>query len=159
RDLAGAGHRLRDDAPPRHLADVLAEVPDRDAAIDRDRAAVRLLLLDDHPEDRRLARPVRADEAHLLPLEDAHRRLDKEDLLSVWLGARVEADHGRGRNGGIASDMNSAMVWQTLANGVSFLVSLGLQIAFLVAVLTFVRRHRPAAVGPLVGSCVVNLVS
>ena len=43
-DRAGAVHHLGDGAAARHLADVLAEVADGDAAIDRDLAFVGLLL-------------------------------------------------------------------------------------------------------------------
>ena len=41
---AGAVHHLGDGAAARHLADVLAEVADGDAAIDGDLALVGLLL-------------------------------------------------------------------------------------------------------------------
>ena len=40
----GAVHHLGDGAAARHLADVLAEIADGDAAIDRDLALVGLLL-------------------------------------------------------------------------------------------------------------------
>ena len=43
-DGPGAVHRLGDGAAARHLADVLAEVADGHAAIDRDLALVGLLL-------------------------------------------------------------------------------------------------------------------
>src|ERR1019366_3908536 len=91
--LAGAGHRLLDDGPPAHLADVLAEVPDADVLLDGDLPAVGLLFADDEPEDGRLARAVGPDQPHLLPAEDAHRRLQEEDLVAVLLGDGVEANH------------------------------------------------------------------
>ncbi len=65
--LARAVERRGDDALAAHLAHVLAEVADRRAAIDRDGAAVGLLLLHDHAENGGLAGAVRADEADLLP--------------------------------------------------------------------------------------------
>ena len=43
-DGAGARHHLGDDRPARHLADVLAEVADGDAALDRDLPVVGRLL-------------------------------------------------------------------------------------------------------------------
>ena len=91
--LARAGHRLRDHAPALHLADVLAEVADGHAAIDRDLPASGCFLLHDHPEDGRLARAVRPDEADLLAFEGAHRGVEEEDLLAVLLGDLVETDH------------------------------------------------------------------
>ena len=93
--LARAGHRLLGDRAPGHLADVLAEVADRDAAIDRDLAAVGLLVADDHAKERRFTGSVGPHQADLLAPEDAHRRLEKEDLASMLAADRVEADHGR----------------------------------------------------------------
>ena len=104
RHLACPGHRLRDDALARHLADVLAEVPDRDVAVGHDVPDVGLLLAHDEPEDRRLARAVRAHEPDLLATKDTHRRLEKEDLLAVLLGDRVETDHGARSSQSIAPD-------------------------------------------------------
>ncbi len=91
----GAVHRLGDDAAARHLADVLAEVADGDAAIDRDLAVVGLLLAGDQPEDGRLAGAVGADEADLLAAVDRRRGLEEEDLLAVLLADVVETDHVR----------------------------------------------------------------
>ena len=88
-DGAGACHRLFEHRAAAHLADVLAEVADGDVAIDRDLAAVGLLLLHDHAKDRGFAGSVRADEPHLFTLEDAHRRFEEEDLFAVLLGDAV----------------------------------------------------------------------
>ena len=60
-----------DRAAARHLAHVLAEVADGDAAIDGHLALVGLLLAGDHPEEGRLAGAVRPDETDLLALAEA----------------------------------------------------------------------------------------
>jgi hypothetical protein len=70
-DRARAVHHLGHGAAAGHLADVLAEIADGDAAIDRDLALVGLLLAGDHAEQRRLAGAVGADEADLLALLSA----------------------------------------------------------------------------------------
>jgi hypothetical protein len=90
---AGAGHHLGDDGAPRHLADVLAEVADRDVAFDRDLPVVGCLLPHDHAEDRRLARAVRPDQADLLAAEDRRGRVDEQDLRAVLLADLIEPDH------------------------------------------------------------------
>ena len=77
----------------RHLADILAEIADRDAAIDRDLALVGLLLAGDHPEQRRLAGAVRADKADLLALLERRGSFDEEDLMADLLGDVIETDH------------------------------------------------------------------
>src|SRR5262249_46169815 len=94
-DGARAGERRGEHAPALHLADVLREVADGRAAIDRDLPRVRVLLAHDHAEDGRLARAVRADEAVLLTLEDRARGVEEEDLLAVLLRDRVEPNHAR----------------------------------------------------------------
>ena len=94
-DRAGAVHHLGDGAAARHLADVLAEVADGDAAIDRDLALVGLLLAGDHAEQRRLAGAVGADEADLLAPVERRGGLDEEDLVAVLLADVVETDHVR----------------------------------------------------------------
>ena len=81
-DRAGAVHHLGHGAAARHLADVLAEIADGDAAIDRDLALVGLLLAGDHPEQRGLAGAVRADEADLLALLQRRGGFDEEDLVA-----------------------------------------------------------------------------
>ena len=91
---AGAIHRLGHGAVPRHLADVLAEVADGDAAIDRDLALVGLLLAGDHAEQGGLAGAVRPDQADLLAAVESRRGLDEEDLVAVLLADVVETDHG-----------------------------------------------------------------
>ena len=67
-DRPGAVHHLGDRAAAGHVADILAEIADGDAAIDRDLAFVGLLLAGDHAEQRRLAGAVRPDQADLLAL-------------------------------------------------------------------------------------------
>ena len=84
-----------DGAAARHLADVLAEVADGDAAIDRDLALVGLLLAGDHPEQRRLAGAVRADQADLLALLERRGGFDEENLPAVLLADIVETNHVR----------------------------------------------------------------
>src|SRR5204863_6305033 len=73
---------------------------------------VRRLLAHDHPEDRRLAGAVRADQADLLAPEDRRGRIDEQDLRAVLLADLIEPDHrprslldqraprSRGRGGG-----------------------------------------------------------
>ena len=53
-------------AAARHVADILAEIADGHATIDRDLAFVRQFLAGDHAKQCRLARAVRADKADLL---------------------------------------------------------------------------------------------
>src|SRR5262249_24027246 len=77
----------------RHFADILAEIADRHAGIDRHLAVVGPILACDHPEKRRLAGAVRANKSHLLPLLDAHRSVDEQDLLAVLLADVIETNH------------------------------------------------------------------
>ena len=94
-------HHRGDGAHARHLADVLAEIADGHAGIDRHLAVIGLLLARDHPEQRRLAGAVGPDQPRFLPLLEAHRRVDEQDLVAVLLADVVEADHGdRGYAGG-----------------------------------------------------------
>ena len=86
-------HHLGDRAPARHLADILAEIADRHAGIDRHLAIVGLLLAGDHAEKRRLAGAIGPDKPHLLSLLDAHRRVDEQDLMAVLLADVVETNH------------------------------------------------------------------
>ena len=92
-DRTGAVHHLGHRAAARHLADVLAEIADGDAAIDRDLALVGLFLAGDHPEQRRLAGAVGADKADLLALLKRRGRLDEEDLMADLLADVVETNH------------------------------------------------------------------
>src|SRR5262249_45694722 len=78
-----------------HLADILAEVADGGASIDGDLAAVRLLLLHDQPEDGGLARPVGPDQPHVLAAVHGRGGFEEEDLSTVLLADRIEADHPR----------------------------------------------------------------
>ena len=86
-------HHRRDRALARHLADILAEIADRHAGIDRHLAIVGLLLAGDHAEKRRLAGAVGPDKSHLLSLLEAHRRVDEQDLMAVLLADVVEANY------------------------------------------------------------------
>src|SRR5207247_564903 len=61
--------------------------------IDHHRAALGFLLADDEAKDRRLARAVGPAQADALALEQAHRGVEKQDLLAVLLADRLEANH------------------------------------------------------------------
>ena len=101
-------HHRRHGAHARHLADVLAEIADGHAGIDRHLAVVGLFLPRDHPEQRRLAGAVGPDQTRFLPLLEAHRRVDEQDLMAVLLADVVEANHagvaGRKEASGQAGD-------------------------------------------------------
>ena len=88
-----AVHHLGHRAAARHLADVLAEIADGNAPIERDLALIRRLLARNHPEKRGLARPVRADEADLLALLEGRGGFDEEDLVADLLADVIETDH------------------------------------------------------------------
>ena len=92
-DRPGAVHHLGHGAAARHLADVLAEIADGDAAIERHLALVGQFLARDHPEQRGLAGPVRADEADLLALLEGRGGFDEEDLVADLLADVIETDH------------------------------------------------------------------
>ena len=102
-DGTGAVHHLGHGAAARHLADVLAEIADGDAAIERDLALVGRLLARDHPEQRGLAGPVRADEADLLALLEGRGGFDEEDLVADLLADVIETDHWGLKRGEIVS--------------------------------------------------------
>ena len=89
----GAFHDFGDGAAALHVADVLAEVADGDAAIDGDLALVGLLLAGDQAEQRGLAGAVGTDEADLLAALQSRRRLDEDDLLAVLFADAFETDH------------------------------------------------------------------
>jgi hypothetical protein len=94
-------HDRRNGAHARHFTDVLAEIADGHAGIDRHLAVIGLLLPRDHAEQRGLAGAVGAHEPRLFPLLEAHRRVDEQDLVAVLLADVVEANHGdRGCAGG-----------------------------------------------------------
>ncbi|MDT4876366.1 hypothetical protein FQZ97_1118010 [compost metagenome] len=84
-DRAGPIHHFGNDATTGHFADILAEIADGDAAIDRDLALIGLFLAGDHPEQRRLAGAVRTHKANLLALLQHCRSFDEDDLLAVLL--------------------------------------------------------------------------
>ena len=83
---ARAIHDLEDHAAARHLANVLAEIADGDAAIDGHLSLVRRILAGDHAEERGLAGAVRADEADFLAPRERRRRFDEQQMLAVLLG-------------------------------------------------------------------------
>ncbi len=92
-DGTGAVHHFGHGAAARHFTDVLAEVTDGDAAIDRHLTFVGLLLTRDHPEQRGLAGAVGADETDLLALLERRGGLDEEDLVADLFADVVETNH------------------------------------------------------------------
>ena len=92
-DRSNAVDHLDHRATACHVADILAEIADGHATIDRDLTLVRQFLSGDHPKQRRLARTVRAYQADLLATLKGRRRLDEDDLLAVLLANAFEADH------------------------------------------------------------------
>ena len=92
---AAAGDRFVEHRAARHLLDVLAEVADGQLLRHRDVAFVRLLLADDHPEERGLARAVRPDQADLFAGIELEGGVDEQDLPAVLLADVRERDHGR----------------------------------------------------------------
>ena len=86
-------HDLGHGATARHLADVLAEIANRNATIEGDLALVGQFLARNHPEKRGLAGPVRADEADLLALLEGCGGFDEEDLMADLLADVIETDH------------------------------------------------------------------
>ena len=102
-DIAGAVHHLGHSAAAGHLADILAEEADADAAIEKHLALIGLLLAGDHAEKRGLAGAVGADKADLLALLEGGGGLDEEELVAVLLADSVEADHGYAELGTVAA--------------------------------------------------------
>src|SRR5262249_4321739 len=90
---AAAVNRLVEHRSAGHLLDVLPEIADRQLLGDGDIALVRRFLADDHPEERRLARPVRADEADFFAGIQLEGGVDEEDLPAVLLADLRERDH------------------------------------------------------------------
>ncbi|MGY4436785.1 hypothetical protein ACVWWO_009262 [Bradyrhizobium sp. F1.13.1] len=86
-------HDLGHGAAAGHLADVLVEIADGDAAIGRDLPLIGRFLAGDHPEERGLACAVRADEPDLLALVEGGGRFDEQYLVAGLLADVVEADH------------------------------------------------------------------
>jgi hypothetical protein len=93
---AAAGDRLVEHRPPRHLLDVLPEVADGQLLRHRHVAVVGRFLAGDHPEERRLAGAVGADEADLFARVELEGGVDEEDLPAVLLADAVERDHTPG---------------------------------------------------------------
>src|SRR5208283_2704807 len=96
---AGTVHHLEDGAAAEHLADVLAEIADGDPSIGDHLTLVRLLLPGDHPEERRFAGAIRADQTHLLAPLERRRRLDEDELLAVLFTDVIETYHERMASG------------------------------------------------------------
>ena len=92
-DAAAAENRLVEHRAAGHLLDVLAEVADRQLLRHRDVAFVRHFFADDHPEERRLAGAVRADEADLFAGVELEGGVDEQDLPAVLLADLGERNH------------------------------------------------------------------
>ena len=90
---AAAGDRLVQHRTAGHLLDVLTEVADAQFFRHRDLAVVGRFFTDDHPEQRRFAGSVRADEADLFARVQLERGVDEEDLAAVLLADAREGDH------------------------------------------------------------------
>ena len=102
-DGTGAIHHLGHGAAAGHLADVLAEIADGNAAIGRDLAFVRQLLAGNHAEQRGLAGAVGPDQANLLAPQQGGGGFDEEDLVADLLGDVIETDHLRWVRQGVAA--------------------------------------------------------
>ena len=94
-DASAAGDRFVEHRAARHLLDVLAEVADGQLLRHRHVAFVRRFLADDHPEQRRLAGAVRADEADLFAGIELEGGVDEEDLPAVLLADAGKRNHGK----------------------------------------------------------------
>src|SRR3984885_12494441 len=92
-DGPGAVHHFGYRTAARHFTDILAEIADGDATIDRHLTLVRDLLARDHPEKRGLAGTIGADQADLFALLERRGGLDEEDLVADLLGNVIETDH------------------------------------------------------------------
>ncbi len=99
-DRANAIHHGGDGALARHLANILAEIADGHAGIDRHQTIVWRLLSCDHSKQCGLAGTVWPDQPDLLALLDPHRGFDEQDLVAVLFRYVVESDHGRSANVG-----------------------------------------------------------
>ena len=84
-EASASRDRLVENGPPGHLVDLLLEVADRELLRHGHVAVVGVLFARDEPEDRRLAGPVRADEADLLAGVELEGGVDEEDLPAVLL--------------------------------------------------------------------------
>ena len=85
-EAPASGDRFVEHRAPGHLVDLLAEVAERQLLRNRHVAVIGVLLARDHPEERRLAGPVRPDETDLLSGVQLERRVHEEDLAAVLLG-------------------------------------------------------------------------
>ena len=94
-DAPAARNRFVEHRAARHLLDVLPEVADGQLLRDGDLAFVGRFFADDHPEERRLAGAVRADEADLLAGVELERGVDEEHLPAVLLADAGKRDHGK----------------------------------------------------------------
>ena len=92
-DAAAAENRFVEHRAAGHLLDVLAEVADRQLLRNRDVALVGHLFAGDHPEQGRLARSVRADEADLFAGIELEGGVDEQDLPAVLLADAGQRNH------------------------------------------------------------------
>jgi len=90
---AASRDRLVEDRAPGHRLGVLTEVADRDPLGHGDLSGIRRLLTREHPEQRRLPGPVRADETDFLPGIQLEGRIDEDDAPPVLLGDARHRDH------------------------------------------------------------------
>ena len=92
-DRSGAVHDLGHGAMPRHFADILIEIADSDAAIDRHLALVGRFLAGDHTEQRRLAGPIGPNKANPLALQERGRSFDEQEMIAILLADVFETNH------------------------------------------------------------------
>ena len=92
-DTAAAENRLVQHRPAAHLLDVLPEITYREFLRNGDLAFIGRLFADDHPEQRGLARAIRADEADFLARIELERSIDEQDLSAVLLADASKGDH------------------------------------------------------------------
>ena len=92
-DAPAAGGHLVEHGASRHLLDVLAEIADAQFLRDGNLAFVGHFFARNHPEDRRLAGSVRADEADLFTRIELERGVDEENLPAVLFADVRQRDH------------------------------------------------------------------
>ena len=87
-------HGFGDDAFAFHLTDVLLEITDGDATINRDLAFIRRLFARDHAKDGGFARAIGTHQTDFFAAVDGTRCFDEEDLFAVAFANGVEPNHG-----------------------------------------------------------------
>ena len=92
-EAAAASDRFIEDRSPRHLFDVLPEIADGDLLRHGDVAFVGSFFPDDHSEQRRLSRTIRADEPDFLAWVELERGIDEQGPPAEVLGDTAERDH------------------------------------------------------------------